>query len=422
MTRGPASVGIVLWALCAPCLCRAVELWSHEGGSEGSLSLSGKATSLASHPPADPLLFPDGDTQTTLLRLRFGLGVRHSEWMDSEAAYEQQARWTGTAGGLGAGSALLPSTVDVPFRLTPIEGEICGDDEAVYRHEIDRGLVALHPEWGEVTVGRQAIGLGRGMLFGAADLFSPFSPLEVDREWRRGVDAVRAEYRLSPTSSAEVIGVFGESWGESALLGRLRGYLGEVDGSFLIGKFAEDFLVGGVVSTIVGDAEVHAEVAVFDTPEEWPDGTLWIGEDVVTKAVLGTSYVFDVGSGLSALAEYHYSGFGLADVEDALLRLQDPAFQRRFLRGDTQILGRHALAGRLSYAFDDAVSGGLLLLGSPVDGSGVASPSVRIDVADNTTLLGSVFLPWGEAPRFGQFRSEYGATATSLFLQANVYY
>ena len=35
------------------------------------------------------------------------------------------------------------------------------------------------------------------MLFGAVDLFSPFSPLEADREWRRGVDAIRADVKLA---------------------------------------------------------------------------------------------------------------------------------------------------------------------------------------------------------------------------------
>jgi hypothetical protein len=422
MTRRIATPATLLCLFVLLRVGWTIELWSNDEGSRGALSVTGKATGLVSSPPFDPFLYPDGHSQTALLRMRLGLDVRHSEQMDSELAYEQRARWVSGAGGLGVGSAFLPSQAEAPYRLTQLDSEICGDEDYSYRHEIDRALIALHPEWGEVTVGRQAIGLGRGVLFGAVDVFSPFSPLEVDREWRRGVDAVRAEYRLSATTSAEVLGAFDSSWEQSALLGRLRGYLGDVDGSLIFGKRAEDFMIGTAVSTIVKDAEVHAEVAVFDTPEAQPDGGLWGNDHLVLKTVLGASYTFDVGTGLTVLVEHHYSGFGVKDAADAIERLLDPVFQERFLRGDTQILGRQALAAQVSYAFDDAVGGTFLVLTNPTDGSGVASPALSINMADNITLLFSAFFPWGDEPFFGELQSEYGATPTSLFLQANVYY
>jgi len=400
----------------------AVELWSDEDGRQGELAVAGKATFLASDAPDDPALFPDDKSETTLARFRLGLEVTHCDWMDSELAYEQRARWLSGSTGLGAGSSFLPSQARAPFRLTQLDWEIAADDSFSYRHEIDRALVALHPEWGDVTIGRQAIGLGRGVLFGAVDLFNPFTPLEVDREWRRGVDAFGAEYRLSATSSAECIAAFGETWEQSALLGRLRGYVGDVDGSLIAGKRAEDFMVGGVFSAAVGEAEVHGELAVFDTPEAWPDGTLWGGRHLATKAVIGSSYTFDVGNGLTLLGEYHYSDFGVEDAEDFLVRSQDRDFQRRLLRGDTQILGRQAIAAQLSYPFSDVVNSSFLVLTNPTDGSGVVSPSLKWDLDENVTLLGNIFVPWGDEPSGGQFRSEYGATPTSLFLQAAIYY
>ena len=244
----------------------------------------------------------------------------------------------------------------------------------------------------------------------------------MDREWRRAVDAFRAEYRLSATSSAECVAAFGETWEQSALLGRLRGYLGDVDGSLIFGKRGEDFMVGSAFSAVVGDAEVHGELAVFDTPEAQADGTLWGGGHLATKAVVGSSYTFDIGKGLTLLGEYHYSDFGVEDAEDILVRLQDRDFQRRFLRGDTQILGRHAVAAQLGYSFSDAVNGSFLVLTNPTDGSGVISPSLKWDLDENVTLLGNIFVPWGDEPSGGQFHSEYGATSTSLFLQAAIYY
>ncbi len=400
----------------------AVELWSSEDGRRGTLDIAGKATFLASNSPADPFLFPDGFTRTALTRLRLGLDVHHSEWMDSELAYEQRARWTSGGAGFGAVGSVLPSEARAPFRVTQLDWEIAADERFACRHEIDRALVAFHPAWGDVTVGRQAIGLGRGVLFSAVDVFSPFSPLEVDREWRRGVDAFRAEYRLSATTSAEGIAVFGQTWDQSALLGRVRGYLGEIDGSLIVGKRAEDFMAGAAFSAVVGDAEVHGELAAFDTPEPQPDGTLWGGDHLATKAVIGSSYTFGIGSGLTLLGEYHYSDFGVENAEDTLARLLNPDFQRRLLRGDTQILGRQAVAGQVSYAFNESVNGSFLLLANPTDGSGVLGPSLRLDLDRNTTLIASAFIPWGDEPVLDRLRSEYGASAASLFIQAAVYH
>jgi len=417
-------IGLVLFMLfpgIQHCVS-AFELSSDNEGHHSNLTVAGKATFLASDAPSEPILFPDEHNETNLARLRLGLETTHNDWMDSELAYEQRTRWLSGSTGLGAGSSFLPSQAPSPFRLSQLDWEITADDDSSYRHEIDRALVALHPTWGEVTIGRQAIGLGRGVLFSAVDVFNPFTPLEVDREWRRGVDAFRAEYRLSTTSSAECIGAFGETWEQSALLGRLRGYLGDVDGSLIFGKRAEDFMVGSSFSAIVEEAEVHGELAVFDTPESQIDGTLWGGKHLATKAVIGSSYTFDIGNGLTLLGEYHYSDFGIEDAEDTVVRLQDRDFQRRFLRGDTQILGRHAVAGQMSYPFSNAVNGSFLVLTNPTDGSGVLSPSLRWDLDENITLISNIFIPWGDEPSGGQFHSEYGATPTSLFLQAAVYY
>ena len=421
MGRAKVTTAMLLYFLGLVSPCSALELWSDEQGREGNLNITGKATSLFSDAPTDPCLPTGGWSTTTLMRLRLGLNVRHSDRMDFELAYEQRARWI-SGSGLGVGSSFLPSKAPAPYRLTQLDWEISADDDSFYNHEIDRGLVAFHPEWGEVIIGRQAIGLGRGVLFGAVDVFSPFSPLEVDREWRRGVDAVRAEYRLSTTSSAEIIGAFGETWEQSAVLGRVRGYMGNIDGSLIFGKRAEDLMAGTAVSTIVKEAEVHAEFALFDTPEEQSDGGLWGDSRLAGKTVLGSSYTFDIGKGLTLLLEHHYSGFGVKNAEDALTRLKSSDFQERFLRGDIQILGRQAIAGQASYPFDDATNGSLLVLTSPTDGSGVVSPSLRLDINKNTTLVGSAFIPWGDESDQGRLESEYGATAASLYVQLNMYY
>ena len=180
----------------------------------------------------------------------------------------------------------------------------------------------------DVSVGRQAIGWGRGMLFGAIDLFSPFSPFEVDREWRRGVDAVRVDARLSSRSSTDVVLAFGERPDESAYALRLRGYGGEADVEAVGGWRAGDTFGGAATSFVLGQAEVHGEVAVFATPAV--SGSSLFGDPrTIVKAVVGGSSRLPVGAGLLLYVEYHYSGFGVPTAEDLVPALFDAGVRRR---------------------------------------------------------------------------------------------
>jgi len=401
------------------------EVWwtDHEEQRKLYSNTSLKWTGLASRAPDDPVLFPDRNSAIGLFRCRLDVKYAQAAFLDANFAYEHRMRKQ-TGVDVGMGGSILPDRGEAFFRLTQLDWRITGrDDSFLWEHEIDRGLVSLHPGWGEVTVGRQAVGLGRGRLFSAVDMFAPFSPTEVDREWRRGVDAARVEYRLSDTLSAEGLGVFGESWDESALLGRVRGYLGPVDGEFIFGKRGEDMLAAIITSAALFGAAVHAETALFDVPQKQPGGGLFGNDKMVGKALLGASYTFDVGNGLTLLAEYHYSGFGVKDAEEAVQILAvDTALQKRFQRGDTQTLGRHNLGFQAGYPVNDAVTVGLLILTSARDGSGIISPSVVWDVRRNVTFLSSAFAPWGTRPTGGALQSEYGGTPWSLFLQVNAYF
>jgi len=403
---------------------RAGEIWTDESGEKQvSLDIGFKSSLLLSYGPDDPLLFPERWSGTNLYRLRLSLSTKYNECMNSELAYESRVRLVSEGAVMGAGGGVLPSFAEAPYRISQLDWELAeGGDTFLGRHELDRALVAFHPHWGEITTGRQAIGLGRGVLFGAVDVFAPFSPLEIDREWRRGVDAVRIEYQASDTRSVELMAAFGESWDESALLCRVRGYYGNVDGELIFGKRAEDTMCAATMSTIVGDSEMHLELALFDTPEAQPDGSLFGNEHLVGKAVLGASHTFDFGNGLTLLGEYHYSGFGVSDTSDATSRLMDPVFQKRFLRGDMQILGQQAIALRITYPVNEAWTSSLLILQSPTDGSGVAAPSLTWDLTDNVSIVATSFIPWGTEPSGGQLNSEYGGTPLSLFLQLRAYF
>ena len=139
------------------------------------------------------------------------------------------------------------------------------------------------------------------------------------------------------------------------------------------------------------------------------------------KVVLGGSYRIPVANGVLLFIEYHYSGFGAASAEEILPLLSDPAFRERYLRGDTQILERHALAALATYEASPELALNGQWIVSPVDGSGVVVPSATWTLSDRLSLLGSVYFPYGAAPEGLVLHSTYGAAAISGLFQFRVY-
>jgi hypothetical protein len=258
------------------------------------------------------------------------------------------------------------------------------------------------------------------VLFGAVDLFAPFTPLEADREWRRGVDAVRADVKLGDRVSLDTVAAFADTLAGSAFATRLRGYAGNADVEILGGSRARDLFAGLTSSAAVGNVELHGELAWFRTPAV--AGSVYAAKDrSIVKAVAGGSYRLPLRNGVLLFGEYHYSGFGATSASRMLVQLADPAFQERYLRGDTQILGRHATAVLASYELSPELTLASQWIHSPVDGSGVVVPMTTWTLSDRWSVVVSGYLPYGREPAGLTLASEFGASPLAAFVQIKAY-
>jgi hypothetical protein len=402
-------VGVVFAAAAS-----AADLWSSSDDSL-KLRISLKGGLLLSRTPDDPLLFPERDTATSFWRLRLEPEAHLGEMVTVAFSYEHRLRVFSQS---DAGVGVLPPESGAPWRIRPLDWSVSRSERSSWHHEIDRAYLGLHLPGVEVTAGRQAIGWGRGVLFGAVDVFSPFTPLEADREWRRGVDALRADIKLSDRASLDLVGALGEKLDASTFAARLRGYAGKADLELVGGRRARDLFAGLASSAAVGDAEIHGELALFRAPDALPGA----GErHVAVKGLAGGSYRFPVANGLIVWAEYHYSGFGARKATGIAALMGDGSFRERFLRGDMQILGRHAVGLLASLEVSPDLTVAAQWLESPVDGSGVAAPSATITFGDKVSLMAAAYLPFGRGPRGQTLGSEYGAGARSVFVQVRIY-
>jgi hypothetical protein len=390
-------------------------------GSETPVTLrySLKSSVLLSRLPDDPTLFPDRGSATGFWRFRVEPTLRWSERATFDVAFEQRLRAFSSASN-PTGATVLPSDAAAPFRIRQLDWRFASASNTEWRGEIDRAAVHVHFSGADVTIGRQAIGWGRGALFGAVDLFAPFTPLEADREWRRGVDAVRADVKLGDRASLDTVAAFGETLRRSTAAARLRGYAGKADIEMLGGYRARDLFIGMTSSAAVGDFELHGELAVFRS-DAVAASIEFANPRSIAKGVVGGSYRLPIGNGLLMYGEYHYSGFGAPSPDRILLQLRDPVFQERYLRGDTQILGRHAIGVLASYECAPELTVSNEWLQSPVDASGVVVPSSTWTFGDRWSMVVSGYLPYGRRPSGPTLGSEFGASPIAAFVQMRMY-
>ena len=380
-----------------------------------SVRASIKATGLLLRSPDAQEHLPHPTAAESLLRLRVEPEIRASRNTTFNFAYEQRLHYA-SAPTVGIGAlGMLPSELATPFRIEPLVWRVNQSAQGGWRHEIDRANAQVQLRRADLTLGRQAIGWGRGVMFTSVDLFAPFSPLEVDREWRSGVDALRADIKLTDRTSVDLVGAFGDTQDRSAFAARARGYAGTVDVEVVGGRRGQDLFGGVTSSAAVGDAEVHGEAAAFRVPAG-------MDHDVVWKVVVGGSYRLPIGAGILAYAEYHYSGFGAEHPEEIPALLTTPEFVGRFIRGDMQILSRHAIGVTGSYEASPEITYSGQWLHNPADQSGVVAPAMTYTFNDAVSLLASVYVPYGRPPQGGVLRSEYGAAPLSGLLQLRVYF
>ncbi len=405
------------------CLCKvpvwAVELWSSaDGGRYYALDTALKWTSLLACAPADRVLYPQRWSAASLWRWRVGGGGQVREKLNVRIAYEQRAHSLSEGVGGGGGEGVLLSEGKMSYRLAPLDGELVQiGNSFAYRHELDRLQAAFRLGRGELILGRQAIGWGRGVLFSAVDFFAPFTPLESDREWRRGIDAARLRAPLGDLYSLEGVAALGESIDASAFVARLQGYWDALDGEMIVGRRRRDWLAAVALSAPVGVAEMHAEAAFFALSEALPNG-----ESQALQGVLGGSYHWDRWGGLLFLGEYHYAGLGPPTAVAATAWRADSAYAKRRRLGDVLVGNRHAGALQVSWGLGWAAPLTGSWIFSPQDGSGVGTLAASWFFSDNLTLAASAYVPRGKGPRGGQLRSTYGGTPRSGLVQIHFYY
>jgi hypothetical protein len=270
-----------------------------------------------------------------------------------------------------------------------------------------------------IVIGRQAVTWGVAYFWPSLDLFAPFSPRRVDRDYKPGIDAIRATIPLGDFSEVEVIGaILGPSLSRDGTLAALTRFnLGPLDWGLMGGRFHRDTVAGSFLTTDAWGTGLRAEVSWTQSgdPEDRVRDrrTFWRAAAGVDRQLTPTFLVS---------AEFSFSGYGASQASDYL----DWATADRVLRGEINALGRFYTGVSGVWNFHPLGTLTNTVLINLQDPSTLWVPSFQWSTSNNSDVLAGAQIGIGKGLQSSGMgpvpQSEYGVIPNTLFVAIRVYF
>src|SRR5262245_18518007 len=202
------------------------------------------------------------------------------------------------------------------------------------RHDViqrfDRLAVEYRAEHWGVTVGRDAVSWGGGIVFQPLDLFAPFAPTTVDRDYKNGEDLIKVDGVTESGGDWQLLGVFrrkldGErTTSVDAFGAKWHGTIGETEYELMGGRNYQDDVFGVSLRHSIGGALARTDWLVTDLDDGGTKVSGIANIDYSFTLFERNAYVF---------GEYFHSGFGV-DHDPVDLTKLPQALRDRLLRGE----------------------------------------------------------------------------------------
>ena len=339
---------------------------------------------------------------------------------------------------IGVHSDSLPAFRELPGFITP-GADVINDDRRWFNltHEfsnkdknaslirLDRISVGYTGDKTVFRFGRQAISWGNGLLFTPMDIFNPFDPTAVDKEYKSGDDMLYAQYLLDSGSDLQAVAVVRRNpvsgdieQDQSSLALKYHGFWGRHEYDLLASEHYGEFVLGLGASTDFHGAIWRADLVWSKTD---PGSTLAAVGGVSYSGVLG-------GFNWTGFMEYYYSGFGQTDGDYSPVSLaSNPELLKRLARGELFNLGRQYLGTSVSFEMTPLLMLTPNIFINLTDPSALAQLVLSYDWKQDLQVLGALNFPIGpNGSEYGGIDTEqpglYLSTGPSLFAQLAWYF
>lgn len=274
------------------------------------------------------------------------------------------------------------------------------DDCCILYHRLDRLFLTLLAKWGVVSIGRQAVTWGNGLLFNPMDLFNPFAPTDIERDYKVGDDLVSTQFSVNKIGDFHLLYVprrepaSGDvKWNQSSLAGKLHFAWGTTEFDIMAAKHYKDAVAGIGSTGYLGNAAWRLDgVLTFLDDNRDKNGYLSL------VANMDYSWVW-WAKNFYGFVEFFYSGLGEDDYTDAL---SDPDISERLDRGELFTLGRTYVSGHIRVELHPLFNVYLTVINNLVDPSGILQPRAVWDIFEDfgITFGGNIY--------YGRRGTEYG--------------
>lgn len=355
----------------------------------------------------EPVITDRRDAEVWLARLTQESSFSH--WLNFEA----HGLFTFTSPPVTGASRIA---VTNSWKFLPLDWELDDCENADLLLNFDRLNVQLDFNSTRITIGRQAVTWGVSYFWPALDLFAPFAPQQVDRDYKAGVDAVRVTIALGSFSELELLGgVLGPSASDDgAAAALLRWNLGSVDLGFMGGTFHGDAVAGGFVTSNVKGTGIRGELAFTDSGD--PADTLrdretfWRGSVGLDRQVTPST---------TLTVEVAYNGYGASDAVQYLELIGAD----RVLRGEVTGLGKGYLGVSVTQLVHPLLTLSNAGLVNFSDASLLWIPTLSWSTSDNSEVVAGGQIGFGgELSEIGAPESEFGLVPASIFGAFRVYF
>jgi len=309
-------------------------------------------------------------------------------------------------------------------RLMDLTATIEETDDYILYHRLDRLALTLLPPWGTVRIGRQAVTWGNGLLFNPMDLFNPFAPTDIERDYKVGDDMALVQVATGNVGSLQLLYVprrdpadDNVKWNQSSLASKLHVSAGTIELDLMAAHHYSDQVVG------IGSTGYFKAAA-------WRLDALWTilnesDADSYLSLVANMDYSWVWWrKNVYGFLEYYHNGLGETDYTAAL---SDPDLLKRLERGEIFTLGRDCVSGHIRVELHPLFNVALTATTNLADPSGFLQPYAIWDVFQNfqITAGGSIFYG-DEGSEYGGFRLPGAAVTThpadSAFVWLSYYF
>lgn len=270
-----------------------------------------------------------------------------------------------------------------------------------------RAWVGFENERGVFRAGRQRIAWGTGKIWNPTDVLNPYQPTSIERDERRGVDALYGRLGMGSLGQGELVWAGQDRWVDHQLLGRVRGNFFDWDASLLGGKIAGStaaFMAGGDFAGTVLDGTFHGEWGYFHPQWRTPYWKAGVGYDYNVPSETKLRWLKDA----AFVVEYYRAGNGQSDV-----RRYDFA---PVMTGTEVSVARDYVGASVSKDLHPLLKMEMFALCNADDGSTFFAPALTWNALNDLYLTAAL-------QRFsGERKTEYGRQPNQTVLTAQYYF